>query len=167
MILGFCARNELIVTADCVCPGRNFTYECSVVGALFTVWRGTVISAGCEVTLFHSEFDDPGAARAVCNSGAVVGYNIGVENNCYTSNLDVLVSSGLNGRTVECIMDDGVTNTLIDTATLSITTSKTVIYNTMEMIIICFFFTYIILCIHITCTCSTFSATHQCSTCNG
>jgi hypothetical protein len=36
----------------------------------------------------------------------------------------ILVSSGLNGRTVECIIDDGVTNTLIDRATLSITTSK-------------------------------------------
>ena len=129
MILGFCARNELITTADCVCSGRNFTYECSVVGALFTVWRGTVISAGCEITLFHSDFGIPGAARGVCNNGAVVGYNIGVENDCYTSNLDILVSPGLNGRTVECIMDDGVINTLIDTATLSISnaTSKTII----------------------------------------
>jgi hypothetical protein len=88
------------------------------------VWRGTVISAGCEVTLFHSEFGVPGAARGVCNSGAVVGYNTGMENNCFTSNLDILVSPGLNGRTVECIIDDGVTNTLIDRATLSITTSK-------------------------------------------
>ena len=137
-ITGFCASNELIATADCVCPGRNFTYECSIdnVNALFTVWRGTVISAGCEITLFHSDFGIPGAARAVCNSGAVVGYNIGVENNCYTSNLDILVSPGLDGRTVECIMDDGVTNTLIDTATLSITTSKsiemvTIHYNIM------------------------------------
>ena len=85
------------------------------------------MSASCEITLFHSDFGIPGAARAVCNNGAVVGYNIGVENNCYTSNLDILVSSGLNGRTVECIMDDGVTNMLIDTATLSITTSKTIL----------------------------------------
>jgi hypothetical protein len=89
------------------------------------VWRGTVISAGCEVTLFHSGFAGaPGAARGVCNSGAVVGYNLGVENKCYTSNLDVLVSPGLNGRTVECIIDNGVTNTLINTSTLVITTSK-------------------------------------------
>lgn len=153
-IIGFCASNELTATADCVCLGRNFTYECSVVGALFTVWRGTVIS-GCEITLFHSEFGIPRATSAVCNNGAVVGYNIGVENNCYTSNLDVLVSSGLNGRTVECIMDDGVTNTLIDTATLSITTSKSI-----EMVII----HYIIINY---CTCSTFPATHQRSTCNG
>jgi hypothetical protein len=124
-IIGFCARNELIATADCVCPGRNFTYECSVVGGLFTVWSGTVVSAGCEVTLFHSEFAGvPGAARAICNSGSVVGYNIGVDNNCYTSNLDILVSPGLNRRTVECIIDDGVTNTLINTSTLVITTSK-------------------------------------------
>ena len=121
--MGFGARNELIATADCVCPGQNFTYECSVVDGQFTVWRGTVISPGCEITLFHSEFGVPGAARGVCNFGAVVGYNIGVENNCYTSKLDVSVSSGLNGRTVECILDDRVTETLINTSTLFITTS--------------------------------------------
>ena len=87
-----------------------------------------MISPGCEITLFHSQFGVPGAARAVCNFGAVVGYNIGVENNCYTSKLDISVSSGLNGRTVECIADDGVRETLINTSTLLITTSK----NTAE-----------------------------------
>ena len=121
---GFGARNELTATADCVCPSRNFTYECSVVGGRFTVWRGSVISAGCEVTLFHSEFGVPGAARGVCNNGAVVGYNTGVENDCYTSQLDVLVSPGLNGRTVECIIDTGTVSTVINTSTLLITTSK-------------------------------------------
>ena len=91
------------------------------------MWRGTVISAGCEVALLHSNFGDPGAARRVCNNGAVVGYSIGVENNCYTSQLDILVSPELNGRTVECSIDDGVTISPIGTATLSITTSKTYI----------------------------------------
>jgi hypothetical protein len=94
------------------------------------VWRGTLISAGCEVALLHTEFGVPGAARGVCNSGAVVGYNIGVENNCYSSNLDILVSPELNGRAVECSIDDGVTITPIGTATLSITTSKTIILCT-------------------------------------
>ena len=83
-----------------------------------------MISAGCEVTLFHSSFGIPGATRSVCNNGAVAGYNIGVENNCYTSQLDILVSPQLNGRTVQCIIDDVVTNTVIDTSTLFITTSK-------------------------------------------
>ena len=90
------------------------------------MWRGTVLSAGCEVALLHSAFGGPGARR-VCNNGAVVGYSIGVENNCYTSNLDILVSPELNGRTVECSIDDGVTITPIGTATLSITTSKIII----------------------------------------
>ena len=82
------------------------------------------MSAGCEVTLFHPEFGVPGATRGVCNNGTVVGYNIGVENDCYISQLDILVSSGLNGSTVECIIDDVTTNTVIDTSTLFITTSK-------------------------------------------
>ena len=124
MLSGICAKNELIATADCVCPGRNFTYECSVVGGRFTVWRGTVISGNCEVALFHSQFRDPGATSGKCNNGAVVGYNIGVENNCYTSKLDILISSGLNGSTVECIVDDVTTNTVINMSTLVITTSK-------------------------------------------
>ena len=83
-----------------------------------------MISVGCEVTLFHSQFGAPDGTRGVCNNGAVVGYNIGVENNCYTSQLDILVSPGLNGSTVECIIDDVTTNTVIDTSTLFITTSK-------------------------------------------
>ena len=163
-IIGFCARNELIATADCVCPGQNFTYECSVVGGRFTVWRGTVVSAGCEVTLFHTEFGVPGATRGVCNNGAVVGYNIGVENNCYTSKLDILVSPGLNGRTVECIIDNVTTNTVIDTSTLFITTSKNAWLqhynrNGHQLLYSTHFNTYV----H--CTCSTFSTSHQCSTC--
>ena len=84
-----------------------------------------MISGNCEVTLSHPEFVVPGTVRGVCNEGAVVGYNIGVENNCYISKLDILISPGLNGRTVECIVDDGVTTTVINVSTLSITTSKT------------------------------------------
>ena len=126
-IIGLCARNELIATADCVCPGRNFTYECSVVGGTFTVWGGTVMSAGCEITLFHSEFEVPSATRGVCNNGAVVGYNIGVENDCYTSKLDILISPGLNGSTVKCISVDGPTERVINTSALFVTTSKIVI----------------------------------------
>ena len=56
------------------------------------MWRGTVISAGCEITLFHSMFGVLGAARRVCNFGAVVGYNIGVENNYFTSKLNIIIS---------------------------------------------------------------------------
>ena len=88
-----------------------------------------MISAGCEITLTHSEFVVPGAAMRVCNiNGAIVGYNVGVENDCYTSKLDVLVSPGLNGSTVECMVDDGTTTKVINISTLSITTSK----NTLD-----------------------------------
>ena len=100
------------------------------------MWRGTDISGSCEVVLFHSMFGVPGAARGVCNNGAVVGYNIGAENNCYTSNLDVLVSSELNGRTVECIIDDVTTSRVIDTSTLFITTSKIKIISVTYIIYI-------------------------------
>ena len=51
-----------------------------------------MISDGCEVTLFHSQFRVPGATRGICNNGAVVGYNIGVENDCYTSQLQYIIS---------------------------------------------------------------------------
>ena len=122
--IGFCARDELIATADCVCPGQNFTYECSVVGGQFTVWRGTVILGNCEVTLFHSDFGTPDGTKGVCNNGAVVGYDVGVESGCYTSKLDILVSSGLNGGTVECFFDDGTINRMINSSTLLITASK-------------------------------------------
>ena len=49
-----------------------------------------------------------------------------MENDCYTSKLDTVVSPGLNGRTasVDCIIDDGITNTVMDTSTLSIKNIK-------------------------------------------
>ena len=112
-----------MATADCVCPGETFVYECSIVGAIFTVWRGSVISAGCEITLIHSEFTTGNGARAVCNNGDVVGQSVDVLNDCYTSQLSIEVNSGVNGSTVECIRDDGVTATVIATSTLLISTS--------------------------------------------
>ena len=119
---GFAARNELIATSDCVCLGQTFTYTCTVVGGLFTVWRGSAVSPGCEVTLIHSEYLSPGGARSVCNNGAIVGQGVGVENNCYTSMLNVQISQSLVGRTIECNIDDGIHTSLINSSTINITT---------------------------------------------
>ena len=91
------------------------------------MWRGTVISARCseiEITLFHSDFQVPGAARDTCGNGTVVVDNVGVQSDCYISRLDIIVvNQGLNGSTVECYIDDGSISTRIDTSTLFITTS--------------------------------------------
>lgn len=122
-LTGFAANSELFATADCICPGQNFTYECSVVGGRFTVWRGSVIEAGCEITLFHSQFDMPSGAFEICNNEAVIGRSIIRENECYTSQLTILVTTDLDGRTVECSVDDGRENTVINTTTLLLTTS--------------------------------------------
>ena len=90
------------------------------------MWKGTVISGRCsviEITLFHSDFQVPGAARDMCGNGTVVGYNVGVQSNCYTSRLDIIVNPRLNGSTVECHIDNGSISTIINTSTLFITTS--------------------------------------------
>ena len=120
----YCARDELLATADCVCPGETFVYECSIVGGLFTVWTGSIFESGCEITLIHREYTQNGGARAVCNSGDVVGESISVEDNCYRSQLSVEVSTRINGSTVECTIDDGVTTTLIGMKTILISRGK-------------------------------------------
>ena len=84
-------RNEFLATSDCICSGQNFTYECSVTGGLFTVWSGSVISQGCEITLLHAQFD---SSTGICNNGAVVGQAVREENNCYTSQLVIQVTPG-------------------------------------------------------------------------
>ena len=120
----YCTRNELIATADCVCPGETFVYECSTVGGLFTVWSGSILESGCEITLIHREYTQNGGARAVCNSGDVVGESIRVEDSCYRSKLSLEVSRGISGSTMECTIDDGVTTTLIGRETIQITASN-------------------------------------------
>lgn len=111
---------------------------CNVIGGRFTVWRGSVIAAGCEVTLVHAQFGTS-AAFGVCNNGAVVGRGTRVDNSCYSSQLSVYVSPDLDGRTIDCSVDDGREVSLINSTTLLLSRgSTTASLFEPVLIIVCF-----------------------------
>ena len=128
-IIGLAARNgpELYVynPSDCTCPGQSITYECSVIDGLFTVWNGSITAGNCTITLIHSHFE-AGTAHGFCNTSSnsrVTARGVGVENNnCYISQLTVLATPDLDGRTIECCIEYSPTNvTHIGTKTLTLT----------------------------------------------
>ena len=68
---------QLVVLSECVCPGSELRLECTVVGGVTTVWRGTAFDCegdGDRITLRHSQFDE-GRATGVCNNGIIIGHN--------------------------------------------------------------------------------------------
>ena len=90
----------------CKCPGDTLTFECSVVGESYgiTIWRGTALDE-CEdqeISLRHDRFTEPMGARKSCNNNSIVGQSLGVENRCYSSQLNVTVTLDNVGKTIEC-----------------------------------------------------------------
>ena len=91
---------------------------------MITVWGGTAFDCTGtvlnEILLRHSNFEN---AIGECNNGAIRGYSIANVGNCFTSRLDVRLSADLQGQTITCSVDDGISSvTLIDTKMLIVTT---------------------------------------------
>ena len=85
-------------------------FQCSVIGEGNTVYEGSAFdchSSRNEITLLHSRFSSNSATSKVCNNGDIVGKSLRVEDDCYTSQLSVKVSSNLIGKTVKCLYDNG------------------------------------------------------------
>lgn len=106
---------ECITSTECTCPGDTLTYQCTTMDSGTTVWKGSAFdcqSQSDQILLFHSRFID-GAAMGECNDGLIIGRGIGVSetgnSSCYSSQLNVTVSSYLNGMSIECFYDDGGT----------------------------------------------------------
>ena len=117
-----------MVLSECVCPGRELRLVCTVVGIGSTAWSGTAFDcpgqAHNEILLRHSQFES-GRAVGECNNGMIIGrfHNRTFDglNSKYTSQLTIQLPSlnatnnTLEGKTVECIYDNGTTATVIDT----------------------------------------------------
>ena len=75
------------------------------------------------ITLFHSLFSQ--GTAVTCNGGSIVGRSVRVENNCYTSQLEIFVSSNIIGTTVFCSYDNGLPMGEMDVGnkTITLTTS--------------------------------------------
>ena len=92
-----------------------------MIGATFTIWTGTAFNCdGNEIVLRHSRFNMSEGAYGECNSGAIVARSMGVEDNCYASELSVRASIALNGRTIHCVLNSNNGMETIDDATISV-----------------------------------------------
>ena len=99
-----------MVLSDCVCPGHELRLQCTVVGGVSTVWKGSA-SSDCqnnEIVLQHTRFRDD-TPVGECNNGRIVAHGIRRVDNNFTSeiNINLDVNSALSGNTITCFRDDG------------------------------------------------------------
>ena len=89
------------------------------------------METGCQILLPHIYPDS--YHSILCNNGAVVGRGVEVNNNCFTSQLTVLLTPDLNQRTIQCSVDTGVEVIAIGAALLLFTTGSIKINNNHSM----------------------------------
>lgn len=136
-MLSVSSRNSgLSLISQCICPGYNATYECSISGIGRTIWTGTGFR-NCpgnvdRIILRHNQFSSLGGAIGTCNSGTIVGQSIGVQDaDCYISQLDVFVTSDIVGTTIVCSHDNGSAEFMeVGRSTLTTTTGTIINYTT-------------------------------------
>ena len=120
----FADKNELAVLGNtgCACPGGMLTFNCTAVGLGSTLWIGTAFDCtdrGNEILLRHRRFTT-GGVNGTCNNGAIVGRSLEVVDNCYTSQLNVTVSSNLNNKTIVCVYNGNAGSITIGSPTLTV-----------------------------------------------
>ena len=127
---------SLTVASQCTCPGHTLILECTTVGPGITVWRGSAFNCtGNSILLRHSQFMSPQGVNGTCNNGTIVGYSLRViTDNCFTSQLNVTVSPGLIGSTVQCTHNDGQMLNDIGLHRIDITIGKFLLYKLFMII---------------------------------
>ena len=120
--------------SDCVCPGHELRLECTVVGAGFTIWRGSAFDCSQNrIVLHHSRFES-GTSRG-CNNGRIIGRSINTTSDSdgirFVSQLIIQldVNDTLEGRTVECVHYNLTYVIVIGTYDISFTKSKNILYR--------------------------------------
>ena len=120
------ALGQLVVLSDCVCPGHELRLECTVMGAGSTVWTGRDFDCPRfrnEIVLQHSRFES--GTNRTCNR--IIGRSINTTSDSdgikYISQLIIQLdeSGTLEGRTVECVYDDGLVTKVIGMHTINYT----------------------------------------------
>ena len=74
-----------------------------------TVWRGTAIDCseiGYEIFLRHSS--SVFMQERGCDSGDITAYGVRIEENCYISQLRIMISDlSMNNNSVQCLFTNG------------------------------------------------------------
>ena len=117
---------------ECICPGHDLTFECSILGNGVTVWQGSAFDCGSssnQILLSHSRFE---GATGHCNNRAIVASSIdvlpGTGDQCFISQLNVAVTDAMRNKTVECfhIQPNLQLSAVIGNITLIFTTGNTI-----------------------------------------
>ena len=115
------------------------TFSCTVLGGVATLWKGTAFDCterDNEILLRHGKFADPEGTSGGCNLGAIVGTSVQVEGtDCYTSQLSVNISDGLNNKTVGCILNsDSGMPIVIGETSLSVITGTDILLAKINLL---------------------------------
>ena len=103
---------------NCSCVDDTLTFECTVRRDIGTIWRGTAFncpSNGNEIYLWETS-----TGSNICNKGMITGRIVRVDENSYTSQINVTLNSDLTGQTIECAYDNGTGPESITNRTLDI-----------------------------------------------
>ena len=112
-----------MVLSDCVCPGHELRFQCTVMGGAATIWRGSAIK-DCEfsrIVLRHSQFGS--GISGGCND-RIIARSINTTSDSdgikFTSQLIIQpdVNDTLEGRTVECVYSSGAQSITIGNHTI-------------------------------------------------
>ena len=129
-----------ISTTGCLCPGDVVTYECTTAegrGAIATVWRGSIFSVLCprdvqEFVVLYGDNTFQDGYNLSCNGEAIFSSSSRVETESadlvYLSQLNVTLTSDVIGKSIECVVDDGMREIIV--GSLNITEGTIIILYT-------------------------------------
>ena len=103
------ARNGLRLASNvsgAACPGDVLMYVCDIIGSGNTIWNGTAFycpSKSNEAILRHSQFSTESGTFGSCNDRtSIMVQSLGVINNCFSSQLNITVTTDMNNATIRC-----------------------------------------------------------------
>ena len=91
--------------SSCACLGDILTYMCTAVGGGSTEWGGTAFNCpdniiANKIILSHTLYGTQRGTRGSCNNGDITVQSLGINGNCYISQLNITVRNA--SSTVQC-----------------------------------------------------------------
>ena len=103
-----------------ICPGNTLTFECTVTEGHDTVWKGSALD--CDesddvIQLLYSRLNT--TFKRSCNNENILVQILYIKDNCYTSQLSVMITSSMTGKTVKCARDNGTSEEVVGIYTIN------------------------------------------------
>lgn len=100
----------VIHESEYICPGNVITLECTVQSRTTpTVWKGNVLNCETginnEITLLQRNDSQFLQNVHTCNNGTIMSQGIQIENDSFTSQLNITVELDKIGKQIECLQE--------------------------------------------------------------